>query len=64
MQALGIDPCNTKALFRRSQAYLRMSELEKAEIDIKQALAHFFVRQRCEACAQGAKAKTKAICTA
>nr|GMD41860.1 70 kDa peptidyl-prolyl isomerase-like isoform X1 [Ipomoea batatas] len=38
-KALGIDPCNTKALFRRSQAYLRMSELEKAEIDIKQALA-------------------------
>ncbi|KAF3645270.1 Peptidyl-prolyl cis-trans isomerase FKBP65 [Capsicum annuum] len=32
------DPCNVKALFRRAQAYLRINELEKAEIDIKKAL--------------------------
>ncbi|CAK7339867.1 unnamed protein product [Dovyalis caffra] len=33
------DPRNVKALFRRSQAHLRTSELEKAEADIKKALA-------------------------
>ncbi|XP_069145780.1 peptidyl-prolyl cis-trans isomerase FKBP15-1 isoform X2 [Solanum lycopersicum] len=32
------DPCNVKALFRRAQAYLRINELEKAEIDINKAL--------------------------
>uniref|UniRef100_M1AAQ8 peptidylprolyl isomerase n=1 Tax=Solanum tuberosum TaxID=4113 RepID=M1AAQ8_SOLTU len=32
------DPCNVKALFRRAQAYLRINELERAEIDIKKAL--------------------------
>nr|XP_018625121.1 peptidyl-prolyl cis-trans isomerase FKBP65-like isoform X2 [Nicotiana tomentosiformis] len=32
------DPCNVKALFRRAQAYLRINELEKAEIDITKAL--------------------------
>ncbi|XP_009764944.1 70 kDa peptidyl-prolyl isomerase isoform X3 [Nicotiana tabacum] len=32
------DPCNVKALFRRAQAYLRINELEKAEIDIRKAL--------------------------
>lgn len=30
---------NVKALFRRSQAYLKKSELEKAYNDLKQALA-------------------------
>lgn len=37
-KVLEVDPMNVKALFRRSQAYLRTSELEKAEADIKQAL--------------------------
>ncbi|XP_059298086.1 70 kDa peptidyl-prolyl isomerase-like [Lycium ferocissimum] len=32
------EPCNVKALFRRAQAYLRINELEKAEIDIRKAL--------------------------
>ncbi|XP_019261856.1 PREDICTED: 70 kDa peptidyl-prolyl isomerase-like isoform X2 [Nicotiana attenuata] len=32
------DPRNVKALFRRAQAYLRINELEKAEIDIRKAL--------------------------
>ncbi|KAL8162931.1 hypothetical protein V2J09_014420 [Rumex salicifolius] len=32
------DPSNVKALFRRSQAYMKTSELEKAEADIKRAL--------------------------
>ncbi|XP_059428085.1 70 kDa peptidyl-prolyl isomerase-like isoform X2 [Corylus avellana] len=32
------DPLNVKALYRRSQAYLKISELEKAEADIKAAL--------------------------
>ncbi|GMY19703.1 70 kDa peptidyl-prolyl isomerase-like [Fagus crenata] len=32
------DPFNVKALYRRSQAYLKISELEKAEEDIKRAL--------------------------
>ncbi|KAK7839347.1 70 kda peptidyl-prolyl isomerase [Quercus suber] len=32
------DPCNVKALYRRSQAYLKISELDKAEDDIKRAL--------------------------
>ncbi|OAY43359.1 70 kDa peptidyl-prolyl isomerase [Manihot esculenta] len=32
------EPLNVKALFRRSQAYLTISELEKAEDDIKKAL--------------------------
>ncbi|XP_075637885.1 70 kDa peptidyl-prolyl isomerase-like isoform X2 [Castanea sativa] len=32
------DPCNVKALYRRSQAYLKISELDKAEDDIRRAL--------------------------
>ncbi|XP_060177594.1 70 kDa peptidyl-prolyl isomerase-like [Lycium barbarum] len=32
------EPCNVKALFRRAQAYIRINELEKAEIDIRKAL--------------------------
>ncbi|KAJ6747659.1 PEPTIDYLPROLYL ISOMERASE [Salix koriyanagi] len=38
-KVLDLDPLNVKALFRRSQAYLKTSELEKAEADIKKALA-------------------------
>ncbi|KAJ6700187.1 PEPTIDYLPROLYL ISOMERASE [Salix purpurea] len=38
-KVLELDPLNVKALFRRSQAYLKTSELEKAEADIKEALA-------------------------
>ncbi|KAL3533451.1 hypothetical protein ACH5RR_006972 [Cinchona calisaya] len=38
-KVLELDPCNVKALFRRSQAYLRISELEKAEVDVKTVLA-------------------------
>lgn len=38
-KVLEVDPCSVKALFRRSQAYLRTSDLEKAEADIKRALA-------------------------
>ncbi|KAJ6332214.1 hypothetical protein OIU76_010576 [Salix suchowensis] len=38
-KVLELDPLNVKALFRRSQAYLKTSELEKAEADIKKALA-------------------------
>ena len=37
-QVIEYDPCNVKALFRRAQAYLRINELEKAEIDINKAL--------------------------
>lgn len=37
-QVLELEPLNVKALFRRSQAYLKTSELEKAEADIKRAL--------------------------
>ncbi|XP_055809233.1 70 kDa peptidyl-prolyl isomerase-like [Solanum dulcamara] len=37
-KVIDYDPCNVKALFRRAQAYLRINELEKAEIDIKKAL--------------------------
>ncbi|XP_059668285.1 70 kDa peptidyl-prolyl isomerase-like [Cornus florida] len=37
-KVLELDPLNVKALFRRSQVYLRISELEKAEADIKRAL--------------------------
>lgn len=37
-QVIEYDPCNVKALFRRAQAYLRINELEKAEIDITKAL--------------------------
>ncbi|WCJ28721.1 Peptidyl-prolyl cis-trans isomerase FKBP65 [Euphorbia peplus] len=32
------DPSNVKALFRRAEAYLKISELDKAEADIKRAL--------------------------
>lgn len=32
------DPLNVKALYRRCQAYLKTSDLEKAEADIKRAL--------------------------
>ena len=39
LQVLELDPLNVKALFRRSQAYMKTSELEKAEADIKKALA-------------------------
>ncbi|XP_071909649.1 peptidyl-prolyl cis-trans isomerase FKBP62-like [Coffea arabica] len=38
-QFLEVDPCSVEALFRRSQAYLRTSDLEKAEGDIMRALA-------------------------
>ncbi|KAL9361277.1 hypothetical protein Peur_044062 [Populus x canadensis] len=38
-KVLELDPLNVKALFRRSQAYLKTSELEKADADIKKALA-------------------------
>ncbi|EXC30695.1 Peptidyl-prolyl cis-trans isomerase FKBP65 [Morus notabilis] len=37
-KVLEVDPFNIKALYRRSQAYLRISELEKAEEDIRRAL--------------------------
>lgn len=37
-KVLEVDPFNIKALYRRSQAFLRISELEKAEEDIKRAL--------------------------
>ncbi|KAF7803973.1 70 kDa peptidyl-prolyl isomerase-like [Senna tora] len=33
------DPLNVKALYRRCQAYQKTSDLEKAEVDIKRALA-------------------------
>ncbi|GAB4851800.1 hypothetical protein Ancab_031199 [Ancistrocladus abbreviatus] len=38
-KALELDPCNVKALFRRSQAYIRTSELDRAKADIERALA-------------------------
>ncbi|RVW15867.1 Peptidyl-prolyl cis-trans isomerase FKBP65 [Vitis vinifera] len=37
-KVLDLDPSNIKALYRRSQSYLRISELEKAEADIRRAL--------------------------
>ncbi|OVA11790.1 Peptidyl-prolyl cis-trans isomerase [Macleaya cordata] len=37
-KVLELDPFNVKALYRRSQSYLKTSDLEKAEIDIKRAL--------------------------
>ncbi|XP_034692937.1 70 kDa peptidyl-prolyl isomerase-like [Vitis riparia] len=37
-KVLELDPSNIKALYRRSQSYLRISELEKAEADIRRAL--------------------------
>ncbi|TXG70247.1 hypothetical protein EZV62_005182 [Acer yangbiense] len=37
-KVLELDSSNVKALFRRSQAYLKTNELEKAEADIKRAL--------------------------
>lgn len=37
-QVLEQDPVNVKALYRRCQAYLKTSDLEKAEADIKRAL--------------------------
>lgn len=37
-QVLEQDPLNIKALYRRCQAYLKTSDLEKAEADIKRAL--------------------------
>ncbi|KAJ4706723.1 Peptidylprolyl isomerase [Melia azedarach] len=37
-KVLELDPLNVKALFRRSQACLKTSELEKAEADVKRAL--------------------------
>ena len=33
-----LDSQNVKALFRRSQAYTQLADLELAEIDIKKAL--------------------------
>ncbi|KAM7271400.1 hypothetical protein ACFE04_030614 [Oxalis oulophora] len=38
-KVLEVDPMSVKSLFRRSQAYLETSELEKAEDDIKRALS-------------------------
>ncbi|KAL3841138.1 hypothetical protein ACJIZ3_025729 [Penstemon smallii] len=38
-KVLELDSFNVKALFRRSEAYMRTSDLEKAEEDIKRALA-------------------------
>ncbi|XP_012857389.1 PREDICTED: 70 kDa peptidyl-prolyl isomerase-like isoform X2 [Erythranthe guttata] len=38
-KVLELDPYNVKALFRRSQAYMGTSDLEKAEEDIKRALS-------------------------
>ncbi|GFQ08011.1 peptidyl-prolyl cis-trans isomerase fkbp65 [Phtheirospermum japonicum] len=38
-KVLELDPQNVKALFRRSQAYMRTSDLEKAEEDINGALS-------------------------
>lgn len=38
-KVIELDPSNVKALFRRSQAYMKTSELEKAEADLKRALA-------------------------
>lgn len=35
---LEVDPFNLKALYRRSQAYMKISEFEKAEADIRRAL--------------------------
>ncbi|GER37986.1 peptidyl-prolyl cis-trans isomerase FKBP65 [Striga asiatica] len=37
-KVLELDPHNIKALFRRSEAYMRTSDIEKAERDINQAL--------------------------
>lgn len=36
---LEVEPCNIKALFRRSKAYLKISELENAATDLNKALA-------------------------
>ncbi|XP_068658160.1 70 kDa peptidyl-prolyl isomerase-like [Aristolochia californica] len=38
-KVLEVDPQNLKALYRRSQTYLRTSDLEKAEADLKKALS-------------------------
>ncbi|KAF6151867.1 hypothetical protein GIB67_010441 [Kingdonia uniflora] len=38
IKVLELEPLNVKALYRRSQSYLKASELEKAEIDLKKAL--------------------------
>ncbi|KAK6127204.1 hypothetical protein DH2020_039047 [Rehmannia glutinosa] len=38
-KVLELDPYNVKALFRRSQAYMTTSDLEKAEEDINRALS-------------------------
>ncbi|KAK6127182.1 hypothetical protein DH2020_039066 [Rehmannia glutinosa] len=38
-KVLELDPYNVKALFRRSQAYMTTSDLEKAEEDITRALS-------------------------
>ncbi|XP_048137657.1 70 kDa peptidyl-prolyl isomerase-like isoform X1 [Rhodamnia argentea] len=37
-KALDLDPCNIKALYRRSQAYLKSSDFDEAEGDINKAL--------------------------
>ncbi|XP_077210967.1 70 kDa peptidyl-prolyl isomerase-like [Tasmannia lanceolata] len=38
-KVLDLDPHNVKALYRRSQSYVRTSEFEKAEADIKKSLS-------------------------
>ncbi|XP_057770453.1 70 kDa peptidyl-prolyl isomerase-like [Salvia miltiorrhiza] len=38
-KVLELDSCNVKALFRRSQAYIRTCDLDKAEDDINRALS-------------------------
>ncbi|XP_058107370.1 70 kDa peptidyl-prolyl isomerase-like [Magnolia sinica] len=38
-KVLDLDPYNVKALYRRSQSYMEMSDLEKAEVDIKKILS-------------------------
>eukprot|EP00268_Persea_americana_P006182 TRINITY_DN12201_c0_g1_i7.p1 TRINITY_DN12201_c0_g1~~TRINITY_DN12201_c0_g1_i7.p1 ORF type:complete len:131 (+),score=41.21 TRINITY_DN12201_c0_g1_i7:146-538(+) len=38
-KVLDLDPYNVKALYRRSQSYLRASDFEKAEEDLKKALS-------------------------
>ncbi|KAK3405356.1 hypothetical protein EUGRSUZ_K01672 [Eucalyptus grandis] len=37
-KALDLDPCNIKALYRRSQAYLKSCDFDEAEGDINKAL--------------------------
>ncbi|XP_054770303.2 FK506-binding protein-like [Lytechinus pictus] len=51
ISALEIDPLNTKALYRRCQAYIALDEFEKARTDIQTALdeepkSKFFLEQK------------------